>query len=149
MAMLQIGKDPPFRPDPAGLSPHPAPHPTLPAPTLPALQPPTATTVSQALRRASSLLVLLKRLDASQCATPSNILHTHSKVLRTLATFYTTPPKLYVPYLKLYVPPQNFYVPHPKIYVLPSKILHASIEENSISVRCHNFRLAREFTTLP
>ena len=86
MAMLQIGKDPPFRPDPAGLSPHPAPHPTLPAPTLPALQPPTATTVSQALRRASSLLVLLKRLDASQCATPSNILHTHSKVLRTLAT---------------------------------------------------------------
>ena len=72
---------------PPGQPPHPAPDPALPAASS------TGTTASRALRRASSLLVLLQRRGASQCATPSNILHTPSKILHTPSKILHTPSK--------------------------------------------------------
>ena len=63
----------------------------------PALPASTATTVSQALQRASAVLVLLQRLcvwGASQRATPSNILHTQSNILCTPSKILCTPSKI-------------------------------------------------------
>ena len=57
----------------------------------------SATTVSQALQRASAVLVLLQRLcvwGASQRATPSNILHTQSNILCTPSKILCTPSKI-------------------------------------------------------
>ena len=111
--------DPAYPPHPAAPPPHPAPHPTLPASNPPALPSSTGTTASQALQRACSLLVLLPRRGASQCATSSNILQTLQKFYIPHLKFYTHPPKIYVPYPKIYVP-------HLKFYITPSNILHKS-----------------------
>ena len=77
----------------------------------PALPASSATTVSQALQRASAVLVLLQRLcvwGASQRATPSNILHTQSNILCTPSKFLCTPSE--IPHLIFYVPSPIFYI---------------------------------------
>ena len=100
--------------------PGPPPHPAC-LPSRAVFPASSATTASQALRRACAVLVLLQKAVCAWCKSTWG--------RQPPPIFYKLHLIFYIPHLKFYLPPPKFYLPPPKFY-LPPPIFY-------INLTCH------------